>query len=208
MSLLSRPAGHSDVLGWGPGAGAEPLEGKESSSLIHYVEETLLPTKNTHLKLLPKQIINFWHIATFYIWAIYFFFLPNTKTNLYPYKATTLVLLPLKYAARFSLWMFICITRARSMLKIHLASAKNWLIRRDPDAGKDWRQEEKRTTKDETVGWHHWLDGHEFEQVPGVGDGQGSLACYSPWGLRVRHDWATELNWITADCNIYQMNTY
>jgi len=46
------------------------------------------------------------------------------------------------------------------------------------------------------VGWHHWLNGHEFEQAPGVGDGQGSLACCSPWGRRVRHDWVTELNWI------------
>ena len=74
---------------------------------------------------------------------------------------------------------------------------KNWLIGKDPDTGKDWRQEEKGTTEDEMVGWHHWLDGHEFGQSPGVGDGQGSLACCSPWGLRVWHDWATELNlWI------------
>ena len=55
--------------------------------------------------------------------------------------------------------------------------AKNWLTGVDPDAGKDWRQEEKRTIADEMVGWHNWLD--EFEQVPGVGDGQGSLACFS-----------------------------
>ena len=73
---------------------------------------------------------------------------------------------------------------------------KNWLIGKDPDAGKDWRQEEKRTTENNMVGWHHWLDGHEFEQAPRVGDGQGSLACCSPWGSqRVRHNWATELNW-------------
>ena len=52
---------------------------------------------------------------------------------------------------------------------------------KDPDADKDWRREEKRTTEDEMVGWHHQLDGHEFEQAPGVGDGQGSLACCSPW---------------------------
>ena len=58
---------------------------------------------------------------------------------------------------------------------------KSWLIRKDPDAGKDWRQEEKGTTNDEMVGCHHRLDGHEFEQAPGVGDGQGSLVCYSPW---------------------------
>ena len=59
---------------------------------------------------------------------------------------------------------------------------KNWLIRKDPDAGKDWRWEEKGTTEDEMVGWHHWLDGHEFEQALGNGEGQGSLACCSPWG--------------------------
>ena len=58
--------------------------------------------------------------------------------------------------------------------------AKNWLIGKDPDAGKDWRQEEKGTTEDEMVGWHHWLDGHGFEQALGVGEGQGSLACCSP----------------------------
>ena len=54
-------------------------------------------------------------------------------------------------------------------------------IGKDPDAGKDWIQEKKRMTGDEMVAWHHWLDGHEFEQALGVGDGQGSLACYSPW---------------------------
>ena len=72
--------------------------------------------------------------------------------------------------------------------------AKNWLIGKDPDAGKDWRQEEKGTTEDEMVGWHHQLDGHELEQVPGVGDGQGSLACCSPWGHKeLGHGWVTEL---------------
>ena len=58
--------------------------------------------------------------------------------------------------------------------------AKNWLIWRDPDAGKDWRHEEKGTTEDEMVGWHHWLNGHEF----GVGDGQGGLACCDSWGRK------------------------
>ena len=72
---------------------------------------------------------------------------------------------------------------------------KNWLIRKYPDAGKDWRQEEKGMTEHGMVWWHHQLDGHEFEQAPGVGDGQGSLACCSPWSLRARHDWVTELNW-------------
>ena len=73
--------------------------------------------------------------------------------------------------------------------------AKSWLIRKDPDAAKDWRQEEKGMTEDKMVGWHHWLNGHEFDQAPGVGDGQGGPVCCSPWGSqRVGHDWGwTEL---------------
>ena len=57
-----------------------------------------------------------------------------------------------------------------------------FMIVKDPDAGKDWKQEEKGMAEDEMVGWHHQLNGHEFEQAPGDGDGQGSLACSSPWG--------------------------
>ena len=59
--------------------------------------------------------------------------------------------------------------------------AKSRLIGKGPDGGKDCRQEEKGTTEDQMVGWHHQLNGHEFEQAPGVGDGQGSLMCCSPW---------------------------
>ena len=62
--------------------------------------------------------------------------------------------------------------------------AKNWLIWKDPDAGKDWKQEKKGTTEDEMVGLHHRLKGHEFEQALGDGDGQGSLVCFSPWGCK------------------------
>ena len=61
---------------------------------------------------------------------------------------------------------------------------KNWLIWKDRGAEKDWRREKKGMTEDEMVGWHHWLDGHEFKQALGVGDGQGSLACCSPWGYK------------------------
>ena len=70
---------------------------------------------------------------------------------------------------------------------------KSWLIGKDPHAGRDWGQEEKGMTEDEMAGWHHGLNGHEFEQALGVG-GQGSLACCSPWGCRVGQDCATELN--------------
>ena len=79
--------------------------------------------------------------------------------------------------------------------KLWPPDSKNWLTGKDPDAVKGWRQEEKGTTQDEMLGWHYWLDGHEFEQALGVGDEQGSLACCSPWDCRVGHDWATEMNW-------------
>ena len=89
-------------------------------------------------------------------------------------------------------WIFIGRTDAETEAPIlWLPDVKRHLIRKDPDAGKDQRQEEKGTTEDEMVGWHHQLDGHEFEQAPGVGDGQGSLACCSPWSRRVSHDWVS-----------------
>ena len=71
---------------------------------------------------------------------------------------------------------------------------KNWLIGKDPDAGKGWRQEEKGMTEDEKVGWHHWLNRHEFELTRGVGEGQGSLVCCSPWGHE-ELDMTERLNW-------------
>ena len=72
--------------------------------------------------------------------------------------------------------------------------AKSWLIGKDSDAGRDWGQEEKGTTEDEMVGWHHWLDGHESEWTPGVDDGQGGLACCDSWG-RKESDTTERLNW-------------
>ena len=75
-------------------------------------------------------------------------------------------------------WIFMGRTDAEAESPILWPpDAKNRLIRKDPDAGKDWRQEEKGMTEDEMVGWHHWLNGNEFERAPGVGEGQGSLAC-------------------------------
>ena len=77
-------------------------------------------------------------------------------------------------------WIFIVRTDAEAEAPILWPpDAKSWLIRKDHDARKDWRQEEKGTTEGEIVGWHHQLDGHEFEQAPGDGDGQGSLVCCS-----------------------------
>ena len=106
-------------------------------------------------------------------------------------------------------WVFIGRTDAEAeTLILWPPYAKNWLIRKDPDAGKDWRQEEKGMTKDEMVGWHHQLDGHEFEQDLGVGDGQRSLVCCCPWGHRVRHDWVIELNQRIACISVTAVSLY
>ena len=93
------------------------------------------------------------------------------------------------------LWIFIGKTDAEAETPILCPpNAKEWLIWKDPDAGKDLRWEEKGTTEDEMVGCHHWLNGHEFEQAPRDREGQGSLACCSPWGrkeLNMTEVWTT-----------------
>ena len=82
-------------------------------------------------------------------------------------------------------WVLIGRTDAEAEIPIPWPpDEKSWLIRKDPDAGKDWRQVEKGTTEDEMVGWHHQLNGHQFEQAPEDGEGQGSLVCYHPWGTK------------------------
>ena len=95
-------------------------------------------------------------------------------------------------------WIYTGRTDAEALI-LWPPDAKSWLTGKDPDAWKNWRQEEKGTTEDEMVGWHHPLNGHEFEWTPGVGDGQGDLACCSSWGHKESDttewlDW-TELNW-------------
>ena len=97
-------------------------------------------------------------------------------------------------------WIFIGKTDAKAESPIRCPpDAKNWFLGKDSNAGKDWRQEEKGMMEDEVVGWHHWLNGHEFEQTPGVGEGQGSLVCCRPWGCQESDttEWLkwTELNW-------------
>ena len=90
-------------------------------------------------------------------------------------------------------WIFIGRTDAEATILLP-PNVKNQLIRKDPDAGKDWRQEEKGTTEDKMVAWHHRLNGHEFGWAPGVGDGQGGLAYCSSWG-RKELDTTERLNW-------------
>ena len=92
-------------------------------------------------------------------------------------------------------WVFIGRTDAKAETPVLWpAHAKSWLIGKDPDAGRDWGQEKKGTTEDEMAGWHHRLNGHEFEWTLGVGDGQGGLVCCNSWG-RKESDMTEKLKW-------------
>ena len=107
-------------------------------------------------------------------WCIWTVVLDKTLGSPLDYKETKLV-----NPKGNQSWIFIGRTDAKVPI-LWPPDAKNWLFREGPDAGKNWRQEEKRMTEDEMVGWHHHVNRHEFEQPLGVGDGQGSLACCSP----------------------------
>ena len=98
-------------------------------------------------------------------------------------------------------WIFIGRTDAEAETPIWPPDVKSWLIWKDSDAGKDWRQKEKGTTEDEMVGWHHWHNGHGFGWTQGVADGQGGLACCGSWGPKESDttEWLTELNWTSQD---------
>ena len=96
-------------------------------------------------------------------------------------------------------WVLIWRTDAEAETSIlWLPHGKSWLIGKDPDAGRDWGQEEKRMTEDEMAGWHHWLYGHEFESTLGVCGGQGGLACCDSWGCK-ESDMTEWLNWLTLN---------
>ena len=100
-------------------------------------------------------------------------------------------------------WVFIGRTDAEAETPVLWPShVKSWLIGKDSDAGRDWGQEEKRTTEDEMAGWHHWLDGRESEWTPEVGDGQGGLVCCSSWG----HNESDTTEWLSwTDVNILSL---
>ena len=112
----------------------------------------------------------------------------------------------LVYLRGYQSWVFTRRTDAEAETPVlwppHM---KSWLIGKDPDAGRDWGQEEKVTTEDEMARWHHWLDGHEFGWTPGVGDGQGGLACCDSWGHK-KSDMTERLNWTEAE-DIWQEYT-
>ena len=97
-------------------------------------------------------------------------------------------------------WVFIGRTDAEAETPMFWPPVlKSWLIGKDPDVGKDWGQEKKRTTEDEMVGWHHGLNGDGFEWTPGVGDGQGGLVCCSSWGHKESNT-TERLNWTELIC--------
>ena len=99
-------------------------------------------------------------------------------------------------------WIFIGKTDAGAEAPILWPpDVKNWLVRKDPEAKKGWRQEEKEMTENEMVRWHHRLNWHEFEQALGIGDGQGSLACCNPWGGK-ELDTTEWLNWTQLSCTL------
>ena len=101
-------------------------------------------------------------------------------------------------------WVFIGRTDAKAETPILWpAHVKSWLIGKDPDAGWECGQEEKWMTKDEMAGWHHWLDGREFEWSPGVGDVQGSLAYWDSWGYK-ESDMTELLNWTELESTIIE----
>ena len=110
-------------------------------------------------------------------------------------------------------WIFIRRADAETETPIFLPPhEKHWLIWKHPDSGKDWRREEKGTTVNEMVGWHHQQDIHEFGWAPGVGDGQGGLVCYSPWGRKELDttEWL-EWNWnwkLLQELEIVQSNLF
>ena len=117
-------------------------------------------------------------------------------------------LLPFPHTSWFVFFLFAV---ALQMYNVHLSIVwlffwpplvKSWLIGKDPDAMTDWGQEEKGTTEDEMTGWHHRLDGHESEWAPGVVDGQGGLACCSPWGCKesAPTEWLNLTNWYSIVC--------
>ena len=105
-------------------------------------------------------------------------------------------------------WISIGRTNAEAPI-LWPPNAKNWFTEKDSDARKDWRQE-KGTSEDEMVGWHHRLDGHEFEQALGVGDGQGSLACCSLWGRKesVMTEWTKVRDWIKNTKGVFYLSCF
>ena len=155
-------------------------------------------------KLSAKELmLLFFFFVFFFNWCFWTVVLGKTLSSLLDCKEIKSVNLKGNQS-----WIFIGRTDVEAeALILWSPDAKNWLIGKEPDAGKDWRQEEKGTTEDEMVGWHHWLYGHEFGQALGVGDGQGSLMCCNPWG-RKELDMTERLKWTELICVFLSLYIY
>ena len=141
--------------------------------------------------------------SSFWIWIYFISFFPPWFIGLGLLLSCWIVM-----GKVVSCVLFLILEKTFSLLSLSMRltpvlwqpHAKSWLIGKDSDAGRDWGQEEKGMTEDEMAGWHHWLNGHESEWTPGVGDEQGDLACCDPWDRKEsdtteRLNW-TELNWM------------
>ena len=170
------------------------LKSKDVTSSIKFclVKATVLPVVRYRCKSLSIKKAEHWRTDAFELWC------SKEKTLESPLDCKEIK--PVHPKGNQS-WIFIGRADAEAEAPILWQSVvKSWLIWKDPDAGQDWRQEEKGASEDEIVGWHHRLNGQEFEQALGVGDGQGGMVCCSSWGCKEsdtteRLNW-TELNWI------------
>ena len=145
----------------------------------------------SHSHLLLSEL----HFGIDYIiLQVHWFFFLCRECLFYPVKFSYIYIKPVHPKGNQS-WVFIGRTDAKAETPILWPPhAKSWLIWKDPDAGRDWGQEEKGTTEDEMAGWHHRLDGCEFGWTPGVGDGQEGLVCCDSWGHK-ESDTTERLNW-------------
>ena len=153
-------------------------------------------TTNVHLvkAMIFSVVVCMWELDYKERWVLkncYFWIVVLEKTLESPLDCKEILLV---YPKGNQSWIFIERTDAEAETPILSPPvAENCLTGKDPDAGKDWRQE-KGMTEDEIVGWHDWFDGYEFEHAPGFGDGQGGLVCFSPWGCK-ELDMTEWLNW-------------
>ena len=139
---------------------------------VHIVKAVVFPVVMYGCESWTIKMAEDWRIDAFQLWCW------RTLESPLNYKEIKLV-----HSKGNQPWIVIGRTEAEAPV-LWPPDAKNWLIGKDPDAGKDWGQAEKGMTEDDMIGWYHWLNRHEFEQTPGDSEGQGSLVCYSSWGYK------------------------
>ena len=153
------------------------LGGRDQDGITNSMKEIFSFLVDSHLCMWELDHKEGWTPKNWYFWTVV---LEKTLENPLDCKGIK----PVNPKGN-QFWIFIRRTVAEAEAPIlWLPDVKNWLVGKDPDAGKDWGQEEKGTTEDEMVGWHQWFNRHEFEQAPGDGEGWESLACSSPWGCK------------------------